>query len=88
MSVKAPRYEHKYRLNAPVYLTVSNLAAPASGEGGGINVCVFKKKLFAERCMMSVCLLSVGYTVHVSRVHFLHRDRSEERWDREMGTSG
>lgn len=35
--------------------------------------------------MMSVCLLSVGYTVHVSRVHFLHRDRSEERWDREMG---
>lgn len=55
------------------------------------NVCVFKKKLFTDWCMMSVCSQSVGYTVHVSGVHFLQRGQKRgaresgiERW----GTSG
>lgn len=47
-----------------------------------------KPKLFPEPCVMSVCSQSVGYTVHVSRVHFLQsgtRTASSE-WDRqEMG---
>lgn len=38
--------------------------------------------------MMSVCSQSVGYTVHVSGVHFLQKGTESEakrEWDREMG---
>lgn len=35
---------------------------------------------------MSVCSQSVGYTVHVSGVHFLQKGTEAKReWDREMG---